>query len=72
MSWISGADIADDIWKMIVKRLPQGQRQTVARDFVEYFENRGCDSMMGTAVGEVAGTIPPEDEDSSTCWAWKF
>lgn len=72
MSWMSGADIADDLWKTVVKEIPENRRQEVAREWVQYFVNRGCDSMMGTIVGEVAGTIHPENEDEGTKWAWEF
>lgn len=68
MGWCSGAEIADDLWKMVEKHIAPSKRQQLARDWVDFFESHDCDCMMETDVGNVAGKI--EDKDGGMQWAW--
>ncbi len=62
MGWCSGADLADELWKTVVKFIPKDKRQDVAREWVDAFEGLDADTVRReTIVGETA--YPSEDED---------
>lgn len=71
MSWVSGADLADELWRTVCKKLKPTDRILIARAWVDMFESRGCDSMLGTIVGEDAGTECTEEKGSYFPWQEK-
>lgn len=54
MSWISGSDIAEDVWNAVKSHLPKKKRQGVAEEILAIFEGRDCDNLMGSDLWDTA------------------
>jgi hypothetical protein len=47
MSWISGGELAEDVWDGIRLYVSSYAQELVAKRLVELFESRGCDNLQG-------------------------
>ena len=45
MGWASGSEIADKVWKLVSKFVPEKKKKGVARKLVSIFEEADCDTM---------------------------
>jgi len=46
MGWASGSELAEDVWDAVQRFIPQGEpRRKVAREIIELFEDRDCDTI---------------------------
>jgi hypothetical protein len=45
MGWAGGSIIAERIWDMVRPHIPEKERETIARKFIDIFEQEDCDSM---------------------------
>ena len=45
MGWASGSELAEEIWDIVKKYIPKNKKKKVAKQLVEAFEDRDCDTM---------------------------
>jgi predicted secreted protein len=55
MGWNSGSEIAQDIWNMVAKYIPEYKKKELAIKFINYFEAQDCDVMDETDLWDIAG-----------------
>lgn len=58
MGWASGADLAEEVWKAVRKRMPKEHRQEVARKIVDAFENHDADTLDDEAPALMKTAYP--------------
>jgi hypothetical protein len=46
MGWASGSYLAEDIWNLVRKYIPDKDRVQVARKFVDLFKSFDCDTLQ--------------------------
>lgn len=45
MSWKRGSELADELWYLVRKYIPQKDKKAIARRFITIFENEDCDTL---------------------------
>ncbi len=45
MGWSGGSEMAEDIWNMFRKYVPEKSRKRCAKKLVDIFETQDCDTM---------------------------
>jgi len=45
MGWASGSEIAEKVWKVVSKVIPEKDKKRIARKLITIFENADCDTM---------------------------
>ena len=45
MGWARGSELADTIWGIVSKHIPDDKKQEVARKIINEFESYDCDTM---------------------------
>ena len=45
MGWCSGSEIAQDVWALVRKFIPDKKREKIARKLIDIFEDRDADTM---------------------------
>lgn len=45
MGWASGSGLAEDIWGLVREHIPKSKRSTIAKEFIEEFQDRDCDTI---------------------------
>ena len=51
MGWASGSELLDDIWKALIKYIPEGiSTVNAGKELIEIFENYDCDTTYETEV----------------------
>lgn len=54
MGWSSGGDIADSVWDIVNKYIPDSEKARVALKLIKVFEGYDCDVMQETALWDLA------------------
>jgi len=77
MGWASGSDLAEEIWKIVGKHIPEKKHQKVAEKLLKAFENMDCDTMQEVSgpIGDAANrgyfhrwhNTPLRPEEGATC-----
>lgn len=45
MGWAAGSELAEGLWTLVRKHIPEDKRKAIAKKFVGKFENEDCDTM---------------------------
>lgn len=45
MGWASGSELLDDIARVVMPKIPKKDRPSVAKELIEIFEARDCDTL---------------------------
>lgn len=45
MGWSSGSELAGNIWGLISNYIPEDKKKEVAKDLIQLFEYRDCDTL---------------------------
>lgn len=45
MGWASGSEIAENVWRVVRKYVPQEKRERVSNEIIDIFENEDADTM---------------------------
>lgn len=45
MGWAGGSQIAGDVWKLVRFYIPRKERERIANQIVDIFEQHDCDTM---------------------------
>lgn len=53
MGWGSGSEIADNIWDIIKRHIPEHSKVEVATEILDEFESRDCDTMQETQLWDI-------------------
>lgn len=59
VGWASGSELADAVWKVVERFVPEEERRSVARRLIRTFERRDCDTMHESKLWRVAGKRDP-------------
>lgn len=53
MTWLNGADLAEQVWDVIKQHVPQDKQKIVAKELIKIFESYGCDTMTQTEMARL-------------------
>jgi hypothetical protein len=66
MGWGSGSVVADAVWDVVKKYIPEEDHEEVADQLIEVFEDEDCDTMMESTLWAIAGRSDEDEEEDDS------